>query len=95
MSLADRADALDELPLAAMLLSLLVAAFLIGAIVGAEAIAAGSPTFPPAILPGLVWSGEATDKFLTVYSTTTTALWVLAVAVIGSTLLSAYRHREK
>lgn len=95
MSLADRTDLLDELPLAAMLLSLLAAAFLVGLIVGAEAMAAGSSTFPPAVLPGLIWSGEATDKFLSVYRPTTTALWVLAVAVIASTAASTYHHRHK
>jgi len=95
MDLADRTNLLDELPLAAMLLSVVVAAFLVGAIVGAEAMAAGSPTFPPAVLPGLIWSGEATDKFLSVYRPTVSALWVLAVAVIASTAASTYHHRHR
>jgi len=95
MSLADRTDLLDELPLALMLLAVVGAAFLVGLIVGAEAIAAGSPTFPPAILPGLVWDGEATDTFLAVYRPTVDALWALTLGVVASTVVATYRQREK
>lgn len=98
MSFRDRVDPgrdlLTELPLALGLVGLLVAAFLLGSIVGAEAIAAGEPAFPPRLLPGLAWGGAATGKFLTVYHATTVALWLCAVGVVGAAGLSALMHRE-
>ena len=97
MSLADRvdpgSDLLAELPLAIGLVGLLVAAFLVGAIVGAEAIAAGEPTWPPTALPGLVWGGRATAAFVTVWDVTTGLLWVCSGAVLGATALSALVER--
>jgi hypothetical protein len=98
MSFRDRVDpgrdVLAELPLALGLVGLLVAAFLIGSIIGAEAIATGEPTFPPRLLPGLAWGGAATDKFLTVYRGATMVLWLCAAGVVGAAGLSALMHRE-
>jgi len=97
MSLSDRvdpgSDVLAELPLALGLIGLLVAAFFIGTIVGAEAMAAGEPVFPPRWLPGLLGHGQATDTYLMVYETTTMALWLCSGAVFGTVVLSAIVNR--
>jgi len=97
MSLADRvdpgSDVLAELPLALGLIGLLVAAFFIGTIVGAEAMAAGEPAFPPRWLPGLLGHGQATDTFLMVYQTTKMALWGCSIGVVGFVVLSALVNR--
>ena len=97
MSLADRvdpgSDVLAELPLALGLIGLLVAAFFVGSIVGAEAMAAGEPAFPPRWLPGLVGHGQATDTFLMVYQTTKMALWGCSIGVVGTVVLSALVNR--
>jgi len=71
----------------------LVAAFFIGTIVGAEAMAAGEPVFPPRWLPGLLGHGQATDTFVRVYQTTTTALWICSLGVLGAVALSALVDR--
>jgi hypothetical protein len=98
MSLADRVDPgrdlLAELPLALGLVGLLIAAFFIGTIVGAEAMAVGEPVFPPRLLPGLIAHGQATDTFLTVYETTKTALWACSIGVLGAVVLSALVDRD-
>jgi ABC-type phosphate/phosphonate transport system permease subunit len=98
MSLPDRvdpgSDVLAELPLALGLVGLLVAAFFIGSIVGAEAMAAGEPVFPPRFLPGLVGHGQATDMYVRVYETTKMALWGCSVGVLGAVVLSALVHRD-
>jgi hypothetical protein len=97
MSLSDRvalgSDVLAELPLALGLVGLLVAAFFIGSIVGAEAMAAGEPAFPPRWLPGLIGHGQATDTFLAVYETTKLALWGCSIGVLGAVVLSALVNR--
>jgi len=97
MSLRDRvdlrSDVLAELPLAIGLVGLLVAAFFLGTIVGAESMAAGEPVFPPRWLPGLIGHGQATDTFLRVYEATTTALWVCSLGVLGAVALSALVDR--
>ena len=88
-----RSDVLAELPLAIGLVGLLVAAFFIGTIVGAEAMAAGEPVFPPRWLPGLLGHGQATDTFLMVYETTKTVLWLCSGGVVGAVVLSAVVNR--
>jgi len=88
-----RSDVLAELPLALGLVGLLVAAFFLGTIVGAEAMAAGEPVFPPRWLPGLIGEGQATDTYLRVYQTTTTALWICSLGVLGAVALSALVDR--
>jgi len=88
-----RSDVLAELPLALGLVGLLVAAFFIGSIVGAEAMAAGDPTFPPRLLPGLLGHGQATDMYLVVYETTKTALWICSGGVVAAVALSALVDR--
>jgi len=97
MSLADRvdpgSDVLAELPLALGLVGLLVAAFFIGTIVGAEAMVAGDPAFPPRWLPGLFGHGQVTDTYLMVYETTKTVLWLCSGAVFGTVVLSALVNR--
>jgi hypothetical protein len=97
MSLRDRvdlrSDVLAELPLAIGLVGLLVAAFFIGTIVGAEAMATGEPAWPPRWLPGLLGHGQATDTFVRVYQTTTTALWICSLGVLGAVALSALVDR--
>ena len=97
MSLSDRvdpgSDVLAELPLALGLVGLLVAAFFVGSIVGAEAMAAGDPTFPPTLLPGLIAHGQATDTYLVVYQTTKMALWGCSIGVVGTVVLSALVNR--
>ena len=97
MSLADRvdpgSDVLAELPLALGLIGLLVAAFFIGTIVGAEAMAAGEPVFPPRWLPGLLGHGQATDTYLRVYQTTKMALWGCSIGVVGTVVLSVLVNR--
>jgi len=97
MSLADRVDpgrdVLAELPLALGLVGLLVAAFFVGSIVGAEAMAAGEPVFPPRLLPGLIAHGQATDTYLRVYETTKMALWGCSIGVLGAVVLSALVDR--
>jgi hypothetical protein len=82
-------DVLAELPLAVGLVGLLVAAFFVGTIVGAEAQALGEPVVPPRWLPGLLGAAQATDTFLTVYETTATALWVCSGAVLVSVVMAA------
>ena len=98
MSLSDRvdpgSDVLAELPLALGLVGLLIAAFFVGSIVGAEAMAAGDPTFPPRLLPGLLGHGQATDMYLSVYRTTKTALWICSGGVVGAVALSALVDRD-
>jgi len=98
MSLADRvdpgSDVLAELPLALGLVGLLIAAFFVGSIVGAEAMAAGDPTFPPTLLPGLIAHGQATDTFLRVYEATKTALWICSGGVVAAVVLSALVGRD-
>jgi len=98
MSFEDRldpgSDVLAELPLALGLVGLLVAAFFIGSIVGAEAMAAGDPTFPPRLLPGLLGHGQATDMYLVVYETTKTALWICSGGVVAAVVLSALVDRD-
>jgi len=98
MSLADRvdpgSDVLAELPLALGLVGLLIAAFFVGSIVGAEAMAAGDPTFPPRLLPGLLGHGQATDMYLSVYRTTKTALWICSGGVVAAVVLSALVDRD-
>lgn len=97
MSLADRVDpgrdVLAELPLALGLLGVVVAAFFVGTIVGAEAMAAGEPVVPPRWLPGLIGHGQATGTYLAVYQTTKTALWACSIGVVGAVILSAAVHR--
>jgi len=97
MSLADRvgstSDVLAELPLAIGLVGLLVAAFFFGSIVGAEAMAAGQPAFPPMLLPGVIWDGAATQQFVRVYQLTKTALWVCAGGVVAAVAASALVDR--
>jgi hypothetical protein len=97
MSFSDRldpgSDVLDELPLALGLVGLLIAAFFLGSIVGAEAMAAGEPVFPPRLLPGVVWGGQATGTYLMVYQTTKTALWGCSMGVLVSVALSAAVNR--
>jgi hypothetical protein len=97
MSLADRVDpgrdVLAELPLAVGLVGLLVAAFFVGTIVGAEAMAVGEPVFPPRLLPGLLGHGQATGMYLRVYETTKTALWGCSIGVLGAVVLSALVDR--
>jgi hypothetical protein len=97
MSLADRvdlrSDVLTELPLAIGLVGLLVAAFFIGTIVGAEAMATGEPAWPPRWLPGLLGHGQATDTYLRVYQTTKMALWTCSLGVLGAVVLSALVDR--
>jgi len=97
MSLADRVDpgrdVIAELPLAVGLVGLLVAAFFVGTIVGAEAMAAGEPVFPPRVLPGLIAHGQATDTYLVVYETTKMALWACSIGVLGAVVLSALVDR--
>jgi hypothetical protein len=97
MSLADRvdpgSDVLAELPLALGLVGLLVAAFFVGTIVGAESMAVGEPVFPPRWLPGLLGHGHATDTFLMVYQTTKMALWGCSIGVVGTVVLSALVNR--
>jgi len=86
-------DVLAELPLALGLIGLLVAAFFLGTIVGAEAMAAGEPVFPPRWLPGLLGHGQATDTFVMVYQTTKMALWGCSIGVVGTVVLSALVNR--
>jgi len=86
-------DVLAELPLAIGLVGLLVAAFFLGTIVGAEAMVAGEPVFPPRWLPGLLGHGQATDTFLTVYRTTKMMLWGCSLGVVGTVVLSALVNR--
>jgi len=97
MSLSDRvdpgSDVLAELPLAIGLVGVLVAAFFLGSIVGAEAMAAGEPAFPPMLLPGVIWDGAATQQYLRVYQTTKTALWVCAGGVMAAVVASALVDR--
>jgi hypothetical protein len=97
MSLADRVDpgrdVIAEMPLALGLVGLLVAAFFVGSIVGAEAMAAGEPVFPPRVLPGLIAHGQATDTYLVVYETTKMALWACSIGVLGAVVLSALVDR--
>ena len=97
MSLSDRvdpgSDVLAELPLALGLIGLLVAAFFVGTIVGAEAMATGEVAWPPRWLPGLIGEGQATDTYLRVYQTTTTALWICSLGVLGAVALSALVNR--
>jgi len=97
MSLRDRvdpgSDVLADLPLAIGLVGLLIAAFFVGSIVGAEAMAAGDPVFPPRLLPGLIAHGQATDTFLSVYRTTKTALWICSAGVVAAVVLSALVDR--
>jgi hypothetical protein len=97
MSLADRVDpgrdVIAEMPLALGLVGLLVAAFFVGSIVGAEAMAAGEPVFPPRWLPGLIAHGQATDTYLRVYETTKMALWGCSIGVLGAVVLSALVDR--
>jgi len=88
-----RSDVLAELPLAIGLVGLLVAAFFIGTIVGAEAMAAGKPAWPPRWLPGLLGHGQATDTYLRVYQTTKMALWICSLGVLGAVVLSALVDR--
>jgi len=88
-----RSDVLAELPLAIGLVGLLVAAFFLGTIVGAEAMAAGEPAWPPRWLPGLLGHGQATDTYVRVYETTTTALWICSLGVLGAVALSALVDR--
>jgi hypothetical protein len=71
----------------------LVAAFFIGTIVGAEAMAAGEPVFPPRWLPGLIGHGQATDTYVTVYEMSKTALWLCSGGVVGAVVLSAVVNR--
>ena len=85
---------LAELPLALGLIGLLAASFFVGTIVGAEAMAAGDPVFPPRLLPGLIGQGQATGMYLRVYETTTTALWVCSIGVLAAVGLSALVDRE-
>ena len=97
MSLADRVDpgrdVIAEMPLALGLVGLLVAAFFVGSIVGAEAMAAGEPVFPPRVLPGLIAHGQATDTYLVVYETTKMALWACSIGVLAAVVLSALVDR--
>lgn len=97
MSLSDRVpadtDIVAELPLAIGLVGLLVAAFFVGTIVGAEAQALGEPVFPPRWLPGLLGPAQATDTYLTVYETTKTALWICSGATLAAVVMAAVVNR--
>jgi hypothetical protein len=94
MELPDRETLIEEAGLFMLCISVLGATFLTGLIIGAEAIASGQPTFPPTYLPGFAWEGQATQKFVTIYSATTSALWVCAIGTVAWAGAAAIRDRE-
>ena len=94
MELPDRGALIDDAGLFVLLVSVLAAVFLTGLIIGGEAVASGQPTLPPTLLPGLVWSGQATGKFVAIYGVTTSALWVCAIGTVLWAATAALRDSD-